>query len=105
LLRFIDWVLTLPPGLEDQLWTEIQSFEEEKRMHYLASFERVAQKRGIAQGQARLLMRLLEERFGPMPEPQAKRVQSAAPEQLETWALRLLDAASLDDVFGRDDQH
>jgi hypothetical protein len=50
LLRFIDWVLTLPAGLEDQLWTEIQNFEEERRMHYLASFERVAQKEGIAQG-------------------------------------------------------
>ena len=109
LLRFIDWVLTLPPGLEDQLWTEIQSFEEEKRMHYLASFERVAQQKGIelgiGQGQARLLTSQLEQRFGPLPEPQAKRIQSATPEKLENWGLRLLDAASLDDVFGRDGQH
>ena len=82
-------------------------------MHYLASFERVAQKKGIAQGikrgigqgQVRLLTSQLERRFGPLPEPQAKRVQSATPEQLENWGLRLLDAASLDDVFGRDGQH
>lgn len=117
LLRFIDWVLTLPDGLEDQLWNEIQAFEEEKRMQYLARFERVAQEKGIAQGieqgiekgigqgQARLLTRLLEERFGPLPEPQAARLQSSTPEQLETWALRLLDAASLDDVFGPADGH
>ncbi len=78
-------------------------------MHYLASFERVAQQKGIelgiGQGQARLLTSQLEQRFGPLPEPPAKRIQSATPEQLENWGLRLLDAASLDDVFGRDGQH
>ena len=100
LLRFIDWVLTLPDELEDQLQNEIQTFEEEKRMQYLARFERVAQQKGISQGQARMLTRLLQERFGPLPEPQAGLVQAATPDELETWALRLLDAASLDDVFG-----
>ena len=33
LFRFIDWVLALPESLEDQLWTEIEQFDEEKRMH------------------------------------------------------------------------
>jgi hypothetical protein len=34
LFRFIDWVLVLPEGLENQLWAEIEHFEEEQRMHY-----------------------------------------------------------------------
>ena len=38
LLRFIDWVLTLPEGLEHQLWTEVQQFDEEKRMRYVSSW-------------------------------------------------------------------
>ena len=37
-LRFIDWVLTLPEGLEHQLWTEVQQFDEEKRMRYVSSW-------------------------------------------------------------------
>lgn len=39
LFRFIDWVLALPEALEQQLWTEMRQFEEEKRMRYVSSFE------------------------------------------------------------------
>jgi hypothetical protein len=113
LFRFIDWVLTLPAGLEERLWTEIQQFDEEKRMHYLASFEHTAQQKGIqqgvqqgiSQGQARLLARQIEQRFGPLPERLAALVQSATPDQLETWGLRLLDAQSLEQVFGQAADH
>ena len=109
LFRFIDWVLTLPAGLEARLWSEIQQFDEEKRMQYLASFERTAQRKGIqqgiSQGQARLLTRQIEQRFGPLPEPLAERVQTATPEQLETWGLRLLDATHLAAVFDPDANH
>ena len=116
LLRFIDWVLALPEGLENQLWMEVQQFEEEKRMRYVSSFERIAQKKGMEQGmergmergmeqgvgkgQARLLNRLIQHRFGALPVDLEARLHAATPEQLETWALRVLDAASLEDVFG-----
>ena len=108
LFRFIDWVLALPDGLEDRLWAEIEDFDEEKQMHYLASFERKAQQigmekgmeKGISKGQARLLTRLIQQRFGVLPPDLEARLQAAAPEQLETWALRLLTAGSLEDVFG-----
>ena len=104
LFRFIDWVLALPDGLEDRLWAEIEDFDEEKQMHYLASFERKAQQigmeKGIGKGQARLLNRLIQQRFGALPPELEARLQAAAPEQLETWALRLLTAGRLEDVFG-----
>ncbi|MCU0808617.1 MAG: hypothetical protein MUC53_12015, partial [Candidatus Contendobacter sp.] len=32
-----DWVLALPEGLENQLWAEVQQFEEEKHMRYVSS--------------------------------------------------------------------
>lgn len=81
-------------------------------MRYVASFERIAQRQGIAQGisqgidlgigqdQARLLKRQLKQRFGSLPEPLAARVQSATPADLEAWGLRLQDAAGLGDVVG-----
>ncbi|QXP84030.1 DUF4351 domain-containing protein [Methylococcus sp. Mc7] len=54
---------------------------------------------GIAQGEIALLRRQLIRRFGPLPEWVEQRIQQAPPEQLETWAERLLDAESLPAVF------
>jgi hypothetical protein len=55
--------------------------------------------KGIAQGEALLLQRLLARRFGPLPSDLAARISSATTEQLERWGDRVLDAASLDEVF------
>ena len=38
-------------------------------------------------------------RFGPLPAELAMRVQQASREQLMLWGDRLLDAASLEQVF------
>jgi hypothetical protein len=32
-------------------------------------------------------------------------LQTAAPEQLDAWALQVLDAASLEEVFGLSENH
>ena len=107
LFRFIDWVLALPEVLEQQLWTEMQQFEEEKRMRYVSSFERIAQKRGlekgleqgIGKGQAELVELLLRQRFGALPDWAQARLRQAERAQLEIWALRVLEAGSLEEVF------
>lgn len=52
-----------------------------------------------AEGGRALLGRVLSRRFGPLPKPDIDRLAQATPEQLELWADRVLDAASLDDVF------
>jgi hypothetical protein len=54
---------------------------------------------GLAQGQRTTLIRLLTRRFGPLPEAVTTRVAAAGTEDLERWSDRILDAASLDDVF------
>jgi hypothetical protein len=108
LFRFIDWVLALPEGLEDQLWTEIEQWDEEKRMHYLASFERKAQAKGIekgrAEGQVKFFSFLLQQRFEELPGWVEARVQQAAPEDLETWGMRILSAGNLEEVFAVEDE-
>ncbi|KAI5915489.1 hypothetical protein [Thauera sp. 2A1] len=38
-------------------------------------------------------------RFGPLSAAVTDRLVKAAPDQLERWAERVLDAATLDDVF------
>jgi hypothetical protein len=51
------------------------------------------------EGQRAMLLRLLDRRFGAVPEPIAARVAAATSPDIERWIERLLDAASLDDVF------
>lgn len=54
---------------------------------------------GRAEGIAVLLARQLNRRFGPLSAAITDRLAKAAPDQLERWAERVLDAATLDDVF------
>jgi hypothetical protein len=55
--------------------------------------------KGIEKGEALLLQRLLVRRFGPLPSDVVAQLGTATTEQLERWGDRVLDAASLDDVF------
>ena len=49
--------------------------------------------------QASLLTKLLTKRFGALPPEVEQKLQSSHSEQLEHWALRLIDASTLDEVF------
>jgi hypothetical protein len=55
--------------------------------------------KGIPQGQAMILKRQLQRRFGELPETIEQRLTSATTSELEHWADRILDAASLADIF------
>ena len=81
-------------------------------MPYVTSVERIGIEKGLQQGlqqgrlegklegEAALLLRLLTKRFGPLDEATRNRLNNATLEQLELWAERVLDAKTLDDVFG-----
>jgi hypothetical protein len=55
--------------------------------------------KGHRAGEASLLTRQLQKRFGELPEAVHIRVRDAAPEKLEHWGERLMEASTLDDVF------
>jgi hypothetical protein len=55
---------------------------------------------GLREGEARLVLRLLEEKFGSLDAPSRERVQAADAEQLLEWGTRALKARRLRDVFG-----
>ncbi|HXS19106.1 MAG TPA: Rpn family recombination-promoting nuclease/putative transposase [Polyangiaceae bacterium] len=53
------------------------------------------------EGMARVLLLLLEERFGQLPQMAMDRVNAACIEQLQVWARRAMSASDLDEVFLR----
>jgi hypothetical protein len=55
--------------------------------------------KGRVEQAARMLVRLLTRRFGAVPEAVHARIDRASLEQLDIWSERVLDAATLDDVF------
>jgi len=46
-----------------------------------------------------ILRRLLRVKFGELPDPIVQRLHLAEPEQLESWAERILTAETLEQVF------
>ena len=53
----------------------------------------------LAQGEAHILRCQLTRRFGPLPEWAETKLNDAGQPQLEAWALRVLDAPTLEEVF------
>ncbi|MBI4607084.1 MAG: cytosolic protein [Planctomycetes bacterium] len=56
LFRFMDWLLALPENLEKELDSRVEALRQEKRMPYLARFERKA----LERGQRKVLLESIE---------------------------------------------
>jgi predicted transposase YdaD len=59
--------------------------------------------KGFLEGEFSLVYKLLETRFGIVPETILSRLKQANKERLENWAMALLSAKTLDDVFTKTD--
>ena len=55
---------------------------------------------GCVEGEAVMLLRLLDRKFHPLPESARQRIAAADAETLLVWGERVLDANSLDEVWG-----
>ncbi len=102
LFHFIDWVMALPEELEQEVWEEIQAYEREQRMPYISSVERIGLAKGLEQGRQqealRMLLRLMEGRFGPIPSSLQAQLQELTVVQLEELLDSVLTAASLEQL-------
>ncbi len=61
--------------------------------------------RGLTQGKAETLLRLLERRFDTVPEDAKARVLAVPAEDLDAWLDAILSVSSLDDVFRNESIH
>lgn len=106
LFRFIDWVMILPKGLEREFWQELKAYEEERRMPYISSVERMGFEQGLEQGleqgvqqEARsLVLRLLTRKVGTLSESVKAQVNALAITQLEALGEALLNFSSPSDL-------
>ncbi len=60
---------------------------------------------GEARGEAKSLMRLLVKRFGPLPEAVVSQIAAGSIEELDRWVDRVLDAPTLEAIFGERRDH
>lgn len=119
----IDWMMTLPLHLELQLIHFITALEEEQKMEYVSSIERIkleqasllAKQEGLNQGlkeglkegpvegsqkaSSAMLLRFLQRRFGELPSLALEQIQTAPLAQIEAWFDRAMDTPTLDMVF------
>jgi hypothetical protein len=111
LYTFIDWVLTLPEALEISYNQHIRQLEEDRKVNYVTSGQRLSKQEGIEigiqqgmqqgmqQGEYSLLLRLIERKFKTVPASYRKRLKQADADTLLMWGDRLFDADSLDELF------
>ncbi|MBI4602008.1 MAG: hypothetical protein HY721_08610 [Planctomycetes bacterium] len=64
LLKFIDWIIRLPPELEQEARRDIAEIEKETTVPYVTSWERMAEEKGLRQGLIEAIELGLKLRFG-----------------------------------------
>ncbi len=95
LFRLIDWMMDLPKDLQRQFRQELHQYEQEKRMPYVTSVERLAKEEGLLEG----IEACLKLRFGApglqlMPELR----ELSDVERLRAVLHAIETATSLDDL-------
>ncbi len=91
----------------DKIMIELDDEVQEMKMSMVEWWKKEAREqgmqegvsRGLKQGEASLLKRLLQRRFDQLPEWIDQRLEQASRQELESWADRVLDAERLEDVF------
>ena len=83
-----------PTAEEAMVSTGERMMREAARQAYEQAYER-----GTTEGQRALLLRQIVRRFGPQPAELAAKVAAGSPADLERWAERVLEAATIDDLF------
>jgi hypothetical protein len=95
LLAFIDWMLTLPLDLEREFRQSVEQLEEEQRMQYVTSFERIARIESLLEGiELGLKLRFGTEGLSLLPE--ISTIEDV--EQLRAVLAGLETASNLDEL-------
>jgi hypothetical protein len=109
LLRFIDWVLTLPEEEEQEVRQVLES-EDVQMKKYVTSWERMAKEEGKLEGKLEgqleslraTICEIIELRFGMVPDHLREFVnRQSDPDQLRALQRQAVICPSLDDLTGQ----
>jgi len=105
LFRLIDWMMTLPEGIESEFKQEIRRFEEDLQMPYVTSFERLARIEGILQKGREDVIDVLTIRFSDVPPSVVEVInQIEDPSLLKTLHRQAITIGSIAEFKGNLDQ-
>ncbi|HDN25524.1 MAG TPA: hypothetical protein ENG03_00205 [Thioploca sp.] len=90
-------MLKLPKELANQFDDFVKEYEENKKVEYVTHIER----RGIDKGQAKMVIRLLEEKFGLVDKDTQTTIYRMDENRLLECAKRSFTAPTLGEVIGQ----
>jgi hypothetical protein len=94
--RVIETAEGVPPGVQvSENLLEVRTMLATR----VTEWQQQWRQEGRLEGEAKVLLRLLERRFGPVPDAVRERIGAAGLADLDTWIMRVLDAAAIDDIF------
>ena len=115
LFNILDAMLILPESMEQDFAQAVSQIAEEHHMTYVNTIERVALRRERQEGKlegklegkqegrqeeaAEILAAQLSRKFGALPDWVQARLKEADKPTLNRWALQILDAQQIEDVF------
>ena len=79
---------------------EVESMLAERVVEWTEQWKREGLEQGLEQGRREMLGKLIEGKFGALPEWARERLAQGSQGELEMWAERLFEAGSLEEVFG-----
>jgi len=68
-------------------------------MQYVTTAERIGLRKGMHQEGTKILLRLMEARFGAIPQWAKERIEQAEIAAIEDWSIRLLSANSPEEML------
>ncbi|WP_397568844.1 DUF4351 domain-containing protein [Schlesneria sp. T3-172] len=102
LFRLIDWMMRLRADLDRRFRSDLIAYEEELRMPYVTSVERLAKEEGreegFLKGSEELLLRQLVRVCGDVPDDLRQKIHRLSLEQSHQLGEALLDFHSLADL-------
>jgi len=96
-LKYLDFI-DIYAGLDDNE-LEIYRRDYPEEADAMSSFAERFIEKGMQQGEARVLERLLRSKFGELPEEARRRIERADESTLLEWSERVLTASRLDEVL------
>jgi hypothetical protein len=80
-----------------------EDFEKIKDLHFSLPWNALlleqARKESKAEGRSEMLLQLLQAKFGPLPDGINERVAQATQPEIDSWAVNVLTATTLEQVF------